>query len=201
MSFKRRLASIILSLGLICCFGDADARAATLNVVGGQLLGASGVDVGGTLYNVEFLDGTCIALYDGCDESSDFTFNTAADALLASQSLLDQVFVNGVAGQFRDEADLTNGCDLSFACQVITPYDLPSVNLIQVGVAQNSSEGSGLVPTFTTTLVNGPNGSYNSAFFFEQTNAVWSPVPEPNAALLIGMGLARLEYRGRVKQS
>jgi hypothetical protein len=36
-----------------------------LNVVGGQLLGASNVDVGGNLFNVQFLDGTCIDLFDG----------------------------------------------------------------------------------------------------------------------------------------
>ena len=34
----------------------SSTSAAVLNVVGGQLLGASSVDVGGNLYNVEFVD-------------------------------------------------------------------------------------------------------------------------------------------------
>lgn len=54
--------------------------AATVNVVGGELQGATGVDVGGTLYTVEFLDGTCVSLYDNCDATTDFTFQTLADA-------------------------------------------------------------------------------------------------------------------------
>ena len=73
---------------------SAGAGAATLNVVGGQLVGASGVDVDGTLYDVEFVDGTCVDLFNGCDESSDFMFTTEAAALMASQALLDQVLIN-----------------------------------------------------------------------------------------------------------
>jgi hypothetical protein len=58
--------------------GAAGASGATLNASGGQILGASGVDVGGTLYDVEFLDGTCIALFSGCDEVSDYRRRCAA---------------------------------------------------------------------------------------------------------------------------
>jgi hypothetical protein len=76
------------------------AQAATLNVVDGQLMGASGVNVDGNLYDVQFLDGTCIGLYNGCDEISDFTFQTEASALLASQALLDQVFLDSPEGMF-----------------------------------------------------------------------------------------------------
>jgi hypothetical protein len=64
------------------------AQAATLNVVGGQLTGASDVLVDGSLYDVQFLDGTCIDLYNGCDDVSDFMFQTGASPLLASQALV-----------------------------------------------------------------------------------------------------------------
>jgi len=74
----------------------------------GQLLGASSVDAGGTLYNVEFLDGTCIDLYSGCDEVSDFTFQSFGAAQLASQALLDQVFIDGVDGLFDSDPTLIN---------------------------------------------------------------------------------------------
>ena len=70
----RAWRSIGLAVLATLCFGSATASAATLNVVGGQLMGASGVDVGGILYDVEFLDGTCIDLFSGCDESADFDF-------------------------------------------------------------------------------------------------------------------------------
>ncbi len=110
---------LILTLSLV----SSSAFAATLNVVGGQLLGASGVDVGGTLYNVDFHDGTCIALFNGCDEVSDFTFQTEESALLASQALLDQVFLDGVAGSFDSFHLLASVCfEEESDCTIITPY-------------------------------------------------------------------------------
>lgn len=69
---KRHLSSLITmnhdrSLGtmlrvllpfLVFLLVASGASAATLNVVGGQLLGASGVIVDGSSYDVTFLDGT-----------------------------------------------------------------------------------------------------------------------------------------------
>ena len=92
------MRKVALLIGLVLM--ASGAQAVTLNVVGGQLMGASGVDVGGTLYNVEFLDGTCIDLYSGCDENTDFTIDSEASALLASQALLDQVFLDVSEGSF-----------------------------------------------------------------------------------------------------
>jgi hypothetical protein len=93
------MRKFFLAIVLVLIAGGA--QAATLNVVGGQLHGAFGVDVGGTLYNVEFLDGTCIALFNGCDAVSDFTFQSSALAASASQALLDQVFLRWRFREFR----------------------------------------------------------------------------------------------------
>ena len=95
----RLISQIFVSLAA-CFLLVPEAQAAViLNVDGsGQLIGAQNVDVGGTLYDVEFVDGTCIALFDACDDLSDFTFTTAAAAHLASTALLDQVFI----GAFDD---------------------------------------------------------------------------------------------------
>ena len=87
-------------LSAVLFFVAGAAQAATLNAVGGQLMGASNVLVDGNLYDVQFLGGTCIALYNGCDAVSDFTFQTSAAAGLASQALLDQVFIDGGGGSF-----------------------------------------------------------------------------------------------------
>jgi len=87
------------------------ANGATLTVTGGGLLaGATGVNVGGTLYDVEFVDGSCIALFDGCDAITDFEFTTESAAVAASQALLDQVFLNVPQGTFDDTPFLTVGC-------------------------------------------------------------------------------------------
>jgi opacity protein-like surface antigen len=59
------MRKFVLAVGLVLM--ASSAQAATLDVVGGQLHGAFGVDVNGSLYDVEFLGGTCIELFDGCD--------------------------------------------------------------------------------------------------------------------------------------
>ena len=56
--------------------------AATLIVNGnGILTGATGVNLNGTLYDVEFVDGTCEALFNGCDSFEDFTFGVAGSVI------------------------------------------------------------------------------------------------------------------------
>ncbi len=111
-----------LVLAAVLVLVASGAQAATLNVIGGQLHGAFDVNVGGSLYDVEFVDGTCIALYGGCDEASDFTFQTFASAQLAARALLDQVFLDGASGPFDSDPSLTRGCEGATACDPLTPY-------------------------------------------------------------------------------
>ena len=84
----------------------------------GILTGATGVLVGGASYDVEFLDGTCAEVFAGCDDLSDFIFQTEADATAASQALLDMVFV----GDFDAHPELTQGCTHDQACQALTRF-------------------------------------------------------------------------------
>ncbi len=68
----RKLIGAFAGLAMMGMAGTANA--VVLNVSDGQFLGATGVDVGGTLYDVTFVDGTCITLFDGCNEIADFDF-------------------------------------------------------------------------------------------------------------------------------
>ena len=118
-------SSSCLALLLVTFVLRSSADAATLLVNGsGILTGATGVDVDGTLYDVEFVDGTCVALFDGCDSVTDFTFSSEADALAASQALLDQVFLDTAQGDFDADPGLTSGCiNTTFGvCEVWTPF-------------------------------------------------------------------------------
>jgi hypothetical protein len=125
MRHARFLALVVLVLGWTVTSVHASAL---LVVSGGILTGAKGVDVGGTLYDVEFMDGTCVALFNGCDNpATDFTFTTQADALAASQALLDQVFLDGGQGNFDSTPSLTVGClvnDDATGCLALTPFAL-----------------------------------------------------------------------------
>lgn len=175
---------VVLASALV--FAASGATAATLNVSGGRLLGASGVVVDGNLYDVDFIDGTCIALFDGCDASSDFTFITQATAILASQALIDQVFLDG-AFAFDSSPSLTNGCTHLSSCMAATPWQpngtsvdlVVGRNLVTSDVVQSLAYPSNIDSSITTDLV----------------YAVWTPVPEPGTGVMVLGGLAAMGAR------
>src|SRR5215207_3111899 len=84
----------------------------------GKLIGASGVDISGTLYDVQFMDGKCNELFSGCDQPSDFIFTTPAAAESASAALLNHVFV----GIYDLDSTLTWGCAAIESCNAYTPF-------------------------------------------------------------------------------
>jgi len=99
-------AAIVVAL-LLLAFNSSATAAPILQVVGGELMGATGVDVGGTLYDVAFVDGSCIGQFSGCDNASaDFAFTTDSAAFDATLALLDQVFLDGPSGAFDSQPDL-----------------------------------------------------------------------------------------------
>ena len=164
--------SVDLLLLLVVLFLAAStASAATLNVIGGQLFGASGVIVDGSSYNVEFLDGTCIALYDGCNDVSDFTFQTEAAAVLASQALLDQVFVDS-ADLFDTDPTLTNGCTNAFVCGARTGYGFVFSDVSSAIARNEAVEDNDVAATGAQS-----SPAVNSAVVPTRVWAVWSPVP------------------------
>jgi hypothetical protein len=121
MKFKFLKASLF---GLVLSVSGLAQAGLMLQVNGdGQLTGATGVSVSGLLYDVQFVDGTCAALFGGCDDNSDFLFQTEIQAIAASSSLMDQVFRDVTLGMFDTKTELTAGCSDIGRCFIFTPYE------------------------------------------------------------------------------
>jgi len=191
---------LILVAALVLMAGGA--QAATINVVGGQLMGASSVLVDGNLYDVQFLDGTCIALYNGC-ETSDFTFQTVEAATAAAQALVNEVFIDGPQGSFDTNPGLTNGIGAGEGSgNIWTPFVANQFNLAGIfAFNQDLVTNAGPPPPGDFVAQSNKNPDSDLSTSASSTYAVWSvaSIPEPNTGLLVGLGLVALAGQRRLR--
>lgn len=188
MKFTRN-SILSLAIGLVAFFTVTGVFSATLNVVSGQLYGASGVNVNGTSYDVAFKSGTCASVYGSCIQSS-FAFNTPVDALAASQALSDQVFKDSI---FQTHPGLINGIAYPDAtsADILTIYSLGPPNILFVSGYFISNGGADqIIDTYLEDL--DPFISSNITY------AKWtiSAVPLPTAFPLYGAGIAVMGFIG-----
>jgi hypothetical protein len=182
----------LVALGLLA--GPMTAQSAILQVDGaGILTGATQVDVGGALYDVHFVDGTCAAAFGACD-AAHLTFNSQAAAQAAANALLSSVFV----GQFDTNPGKILGCTATF-CDIQTPYliqfippDAPAPTGVLVALAHNCNESDAWCPDSVDGAY-GFNINADTALSPSRVWAVWnSSVPEPGTFAQLGLGLAGL---------
>lgn len=174
------------------------AATVQLNVVGGQLLGASNVEVNGTLYDVEFVDGSCVALFSGCDDVSDFAFSTFQQARAAAQSLGESVFLDGPLGDFDSDPGLTAGIEKSrfgnsgdfFIPYSIDPAQTAAFRSAFFSNRSTTNDGVGARVAGGLRLFDFSN--INASAFARFTPADIAVVPLPAAGGLLLAGLAGL---------
>ncbi len=197
-SLKKLIAASAIAVALMCGWSQQSNAALMLDVdMSGNLLGVTGLNVGGTLWDVMFMDGTCAALFGGCDMDSDFAFNSQADAEAAAQALLADVFMDGGLGNFDTDPGLTNGCPGSSNCGVFIPFDILNSGLSVL--AQNDISDA----ADQTQIPFGSVAEYNSAV--TRNDRTWgvfknprpAGIPEPASLALFGTGLATLVFARR----
>lgn len=158
------------------------------------------MEVDGNLYDVDFLDGTCVDLFDGCDEETDFLFTTSNSALQASRALLDQVLLDSPLGLFDSDPFSVAGIEASTVLDygvIWTPYDtfFPTSSSIRATTVSNYPSSS----SFSDSVGNGLYNQGSETRVFE-VFAVWSEaadVPEPSAINLFLFGLLILGVKQR----
>jgi hypothetical protein len=172
------------------------ASAAVLVVNGnGILTGATGVDVGGTLYDVSFGDEIL-----GLDSITGFT--DVFNAFKASEALGDQVFIN----QFDATPSLTLGCPTSLVCIVDTPFGFGATGFLRSASFTNIDESFAVsIDVSEEARSLGLDYSLDSS----RTLARWSlsgpvaaiPEPETYAMMLAGLGLLGAVSRRRKQKA
>ncbi|VAW64136.1 hypothetical protein MNBD_GAMMA09-1293 [hydrothermal vent metagenome] len=195
MKYRRLIAGFTMVFVLLV---PASGWAVSLIVNNGQLMGAKDVSVSGVLYNVSFQDGTCINLFNGCDQASDFVFNTEAMARVAGQALLDTVFIDVPEGAFDTVPKRTNGIrwDYDGIVQMpVSPINAQSVLVLKL--IHSRFEASDQIQGLATFPI-----SSDLTLSDITTFAVWSPVsqvPIPASIWLFGSGLFGLVFAVRRK--
>lgn len=165
--------------------------AATLTIdTFGELTGATDVNVNGAFYDVAFVDGDCITLFSGCDALSDFTFQSIAEGVDASQALFDQVLLDIVGlDSYDTDPEKLIGCTNSGLCRILTPYGFTSEGNVAGASADNDAIEAGDIITPNI----GISASLDLTGVTLANYAVWTAqptsVPLPASGLLLGLSL------------
>lgn len=168
----------------------------------GKLQGAFNVDVGGTLWDVVFRDGTFNSVFSEA-EAATIDVRTEHEATDFAEALLASVFVDGMAPAllFDSRPDFTRGCTETSFCFVMTDF-APEYedNLRLRHAAFNNKNG---VTDNTITLPFGEidprNIGYHAAASWTEANLI--KVPAPSTISIFALGLIGLAARRFKKQS
>ena len=199
---------------MVLLISSTSVHSATLVIANGELMGADGITFDGYTASVRFLEGTCVDLFNGCDQPSDIVFQSLTSnqtqakdlAIAANTALLTQVFDTNPL--YDINVGFTYGCSEGTTalgyCTMITPYYYSNGYVVTSTLRNNDDNvqqdivawGQGILTTNSTIPLN-PNATDRNVY------ASWSitPVPVPAAGLLFISGLFSLGIFGYRKKT
>ena len=194
------LLGLFIASGSVHAIVEVDVNGVLQQVDNGILIGAKGVRVGARFFDVQFVDGTCKALFSGCDELQDFPFSEA-DTYLAARALDFSVFIDA-SYPFDTAPNLTRGCANMFNCSIAIPY---TFDLAYNFVDENGNPADGQSAVFHNNIsqTHAGDGEGIEGLFVEADSstqdklvyALWTQtgmIPEPEAAACLVLGLLPL---------
>ena len=192
---KTIFSSVLISLA--CVLGTSASAAVNKQIVGGKLVGATGIQVGLDFYDVAFGIDSCNRLVVGCG-GAPFVINSF-NVVAAATALSEQVFT----GSFDTNHGDTFGCDATKRyCQILTPYAINTRNanfFNYVGFGNAALESDDFLTNTSPSTRRDEFASSKGNSTFSVVLAVWTPsvanpnppaVPEPGTYALMLGGLA-----------
>ena len=165
----------------------------------GELLGATGVEVNGLIYDVIFDDPSCIEAFSGCNETSDFAFQTRDDANAAGHALFNQV----LTGIYDLQPELTNGIHSSYTSRgyIFIPYSVLSSQEFAAVEVVNYSDNDldTIIGPYHFPVENPLNHGELTFAIFRETGTVSVPESGTLPALSLGLLALGLSFRRRQK--
>ena len=169
----------------------------------GKLQGAFNVDVGGTLWDVVFRDGTFNSVFSEA-EAATIDVRTEHEATDFAEALLASVFVDGMAPAllFDSRPDFTRGCTDANFCLVITDFAPENEDNGRIRYTTFNDRTDSDDNTFTIAEP-GVLDTTNKGFlvFARWTEANLIKVPAPSTISIFALGLIGLAARRFYKQS
>lgn len=172
----------------------SNAKAASLTAdSGGQLTGANSLrsQDGKIIYHLEFKEGTCADIFEGCDGREDFSYDRYTYAYT------EFVFYGILLGDttYSSNPNEILGCEDSLTCEILNPYNITSSGEVEFYRVSINADGSKI----------GSFGSLPSSYDTKndplRTWAAWTPVvvPLPATFPMLAFGLGILSWFGRRK--
>jgi len=210
LRFARKWVFAFATLLFVGFAYSAPKAATVVTFGGGEITGVTGLEIGGTTYNVQLFDGSCVVGYFGCNEALDLPFTTEILAKQALGAFLDVVRPAFNSAPISNDPTKIFGCTGPIAqCVFNLPFELvpgnavvgPSVNVALGVAANNGFVGLFPVPPGTGNWERTVDlSTQNPNVYVQFSEATVSPVPIPSVfpifAAIMGL-LGFLNWRRR----